>query len=245
MSTAPSFSVSPIAVPGKNAAAEAMVAGWSGQDVVTAVAIMIAESGLNAAAISPPASDSSRGYGLMQIEWPTHANLFPNGQVNNLGWVVPSTNCKMGMTVYQEQGWHAWTTYFTGAYLAHLPEATMAVASLTQAAQAAKQDVSAYAAAVSKADTVSVSPILLEGGLGSAIQSTATTGFGEGLGSIGNAFTGMYQGYSGPEAGNPLLRLFEIFLGGVLLVVGLSKLTSPITSPITSAVGKAAKIVPV
>lgn len=241
--TAPTFSISPIAVQGYGVAAEALNAGFAESDLVTCVAVSIAESGLNAAAISPPASDKSRGYGLMQIEFPTHADLFPGQTVNNLEWVVPMMNLKMAHEVYLSQGWHAWTTYFTGMYTGHIPEATMAVATLKQKALAAKKSLAEYAAAVSKDTTAAISPVLISGGLAKVLGDAAVASASS-AGQAAGSFASLYQGYSGPQAGNPLLRLVEIGLGGVLLIVGLNKIASPVTAPIVGVAKSAAKIVP-
>jgi hypothetical protein len=241
--TAPTFSISPIAIPGWVVAAEALNAGFAESELIIAVAISTAESSLNAAAISPPASDSSRGYGLFQIEYPTHSTLVPGGTVNNLQWVIPAVNAKMAFSVYGSQGWNAWTTYQTGAYLGQMPTATVSVAQLKNKALAAKQDLAAYCATVSKDDTVETSPILLEGGLGPTLGSAANAA-AEAAGAAAGSFTSLYQGYSGPESGNPLLRVVEIFLGAALLLVGLSKLSAPVTAPVAGAVKTASKLIP-
>lgn len=71
-------------------------------NVQTAEAICEAESNGNPYATSPPNYDGLRDFGLMQI----HGEKIYN----------PSANIARAYQKYQSQGWHAWTTYSTGAY---------------------------------------------------------------------------------------------------------------------------------
>ncbi len=90
----------------------ARLAGFVGEDLVTAMAVAMAESGGDAGDISPRNANGTNDYGLWQIN-SVHADLFtkyPN-------WWLPDQNAKMAFTVFQAQGWGAWTVYKTGAYL--------------------------------------------------------------------------------------------------------------------------------
>lgn len=243
-SGAPTWTINPQPISAAAACCVAMNAGWSQTDAVVACAIAIAESSLNCAAISPLASDNSRGYGAWQIEYPTHASLFPGGSPQNPSWIYAENNANMAYSVYTSQGWHAWTTYQTGAAQANLPQATIGMAQLQNDALAAKQTLQEYVAAqtkiISADQTPAIGAIDLGGDLGSAIITGAQS-----AGEAGGAFTSLYQGYTGSEAGNPLLRVVEILLGSALLLIGLSKIAAPITAPVAGAVKTATKIIPV
>jgi hypothetical protein len=143
---APTATLSEITCSYQQVIAAAMLGGFPLADVVTAAAICAAESSRNCAAISPLASDQSRGYGLWQIEFPTHQDLFykyantggsdpskvtgPYGGLITGDWMDPATNAKMAYAIKQSQGWGAWTTYTTGAYLAYKLQAQAAFGSV-------------------------------------------------------------------------------------------------------------------
>jgi hypothetical protein len=105
----------------------AAAAGFTGNDLATAVAIAIAESGGNPSdynkepqdvpgrygRTSP--SDGKGSYGLWQIYLAAH----PEFAVANL--LDPQTNANAAFTLYSNHGFSAWSTYNDGTYGMYLP----------------------------------------------------------------------------------------------------------------------------
>jgi hypothetical protein len=107
-------------------AAYASDAGFSGDNLVTAVAVALAESSGN-----PNASgDNGTSYGLWQIHYTVHPEVLSGDDPSVL--FDPARNAAAAMTVFQEQGWNAWSTYGTApghnnAYTKYLDDASQAV----------------------------------------------------------------------------------------------------------------------
>ena len=101
-------------------------AGFSGSDLITAVAIALAESGGNTNAYNPeilantPTGEGSKG--LWQIYTKVHPELD-----NNL--FDPQENANAAYTVYSQAGgsFHPWSTFKNNAYSAHLDTANSAM----------------------------------------------------------------------------------------------------------------------
>lgn len=97
-------------------------AGFAGNDLVIAVAIAKAESGWNFLA-SHANSDGTHDWGLMQIN-----DIHKPTQVQKTN---PIANAKLAHDIYSRaHGFTPWTTYNSGAYKGHLPEASQAVKDL-------------------------------------------------------------------------------------------------------------------
>jgi hypothetical protein len=96
-------------------------AGFTGQDLATAVAIALAESSGIPTAYNP--ETQARGgtpqgkgaYGLWQIYLRDH----PEFEGSNL--LDPQTNANAAFSVYQAAGFRPWSTYKYGQYRAFLP----------------------------------------------------------------------------------------------------------------------------
>jgi hypothetical protein len=97
----------------------AKAAGFSGTNLTIAVAVSLAESGGRTAATNHN-TNGSTDYGLWQINT-VHGSLLASGQ-----WSNPADNARMAYAVWKEQGWHGWTTFNTGAYMAHMGAAMVA-----------------------------------------------------------------------------------------------------------------------
>lgn len=99
-------------------AGAATLAGWAkgSSDLTIAVAVALAESGGDAAQISGPNTNGSHDYGLWQINDFAHPDLIKPGA----DWSNPLVNAQMAHTVWAHGGWHAWSTYNSGAYATHL-----------------------------------------------------------------------------------------------------------------------------
>jgi hypothetical protein len=106
-------------------------AGWSGNDLATAVAIALAESAGNPSAYNPetaagaPAGKGS--YGLWQI----YLNAHPEYAGDNL--YDPQTNANDAYEIWQGVGFSAWSTYSGGQYEAFLSTAQSAAAGTANA----------------------------------------------------------------------------------------------------------------
>lgn len=85
-------------------------AGFTGGDVAICVAVCHAESGCRTDVVNSANKNGTRDYGLMQIN-SSHSQLLASGN-----WQNPADNLRMAYAVFQAQGWHAWSTYNSGAY---------------------------------------------------------------------------------------------------------------------------------
>lgn len=102
-------------------------AGFSGLDLVTAVAIALAESGGNPNAHGDLNLPGQGSYGLWQIYSYAHPEFGPNFDA----LFDPATNAAAAYQIYQASGqrFAAWTgSYTNGLYLKFLPQAQAAVA---------------------------------------------------------------------------------------------------------------------
>jgi hypothetical protein len=104
------------------AAVEAARAGFRGNNLVIAVAVAGAESSYN-----PLVRNSIGASGLWQILQSAHPDLFAR-----YDWRDPAQNAAMAYSAWRAAGdaWIPWTTWTSGAYLTHLPEARAAVTAL-------------------------------------------------------------------------------------------------------------------
>jgi Lysozyme like domain len=104
----------------------AAAAGFTGNDLSTAVAVALAESGGDPQAFNPEGS-----YGLWQIYVHDHPEFAEDDLYD------PGTNGRDAFAIYVNAGYSftPWTTFKTGAYARYLPASQSAVASLTQGIQ--------------------------------------------------------------------------------------------------------------
>jgi hypothetical protein len=98
-------------------------AGFTEQDLATAVAVALAESGGKVDAYNPETAagtpEGKGSYGLWQIYLKMHPEYTPAALLD------PQTNANAAFKIYQQRGetFAAWSTYTNGAYLAHAAEA--------------------------------------------------------------------------------------------------------------------------
>jgi len=104
------------------AAKAAARAGFTGHDLLVAVAVAGAESGWNPNATHLN-DDGSTDFGMWQIN-SVHAELLASGD-----WQDPYSNGLMAYQVWKGSGWGAWTTYTSGAYLTRITAAMAALGS--------------------------------------------------------------------------------------------------------------------
>ena len=106
------------------AASAAKAAGFTGPDLVTAVAVAGAESGYNPAAANP----SSTARGMWQIMLSAHRD-----KLAGMSWADPYDSAVLARRVWLEaqaagrDPWTPWEVYTTGAYRQHVAEAERAV----------------------------------------------------------------------------------------------------------------------
>lgn len=132
----------------------AHVAGahWSGDDLVIAVAVALAESGGDTDVMGRSATGENAGqrdHGLWQISGRWHgAKLAADPD-----WRDPATNARLARAVFDETAalgknpWSAWSVYNSGSYQAFLPDARFGVAHPFPPPSAAAAVVAAIAAA--------------------------------------------------------------------------------------------------
>lgn len=97
-------------------------AGFSGPDLITAVAVALAESSGNPNALG----DGGASYGLWQINVQYHPEFGPNFQA----LYDPATNAQAAYSVYSAAGrsFKPWTTFTSGAYAKFVSQVQQALA---------------------------------------------------------------------------------------------------------------------
>jgi Lysozyme like domain len=90
-------------------------AGFSDEDSVTMAAIALAESSGNPSAVGDLDITPGGSVGLWQI------NLKAHPELDTAALTDPATNAAAAYSVFQSQGFSAWSTYKNGAYEKYLP----------------------------------------------------------------------------------------------------------------------------
>jgi len=107
----------------------AQLAGFSGDDLPTAVAVALAESSGNPQAYNPErAAGAPEGQGSFGL-WQIYLHAHPEFRGQNL--FDPQTNAAAAYAIYAAAGhsFRPWSTFTAGAYLAHLDDVNAALAS--------------------------------------------------------------------------------------------------------------------
>ena len=174
----------------------AQAAGFPPQEIETATAVALAESGGETTATNKN-TNGSIDYGLWQINT-VHGSLLTQGDKFN-----PLDNARMAYTVWNGAGkkWTPWTVYKTGAYLAQKGAATLGAANPSPPAEAGA-DVNATQAGL----IPTASPLDVLGPLGTA------------LGSIVETFNRL-------TSGGLWLRIGAFMVGSLLIVFSLLRLS--------------------
>lgn len=111
----------PVILSASDIAYHAQAAGFDGEDLITAVAIALAESSGNASAYNPEVAANTptgRGsYGLWQIYRKAHPEF------DDWDLYDPSNNASAAYSIYSNSGsrFTAWSTFKSSAYVSHLP----------------------------------------------------------------------------------------------------------------------------
>ena len=103
-------------------------AGFTGQNLVIAVAVALAESSGNANAKGDVAIGGS--FGLWQIYCRAHPNLIPPGDPNSVPWYDPYQNAQWAYRISGGGDWLPWSTYIHGTYRSRMATAQEAVSAL-------------------------------------------------------------------------------------------------------------------
>lgn len=93
----------------------ARAAGFTGNDAIIAGAVGMAESGGN-----PDAINYVPCVGIWQINVKAHPMYTVEAMRD------PAKNAAAAYAIWKVQGWHAWTTYTSGAYKTYMPAAAKA-----------------------------------------------------------------------------------------------------------------------
>lgn len=163
-------------------------AGFTGSQVATATAIALAESSGNTAALG----DNGTSYGLWQIHLPAHPELAGENLFD------PATNAKAAYTVYQHQGWGAWSTYNGPAYFRALPAAQAAAGGTATLASATFDPAGTARNLLDQTGVVAGATAAIQ-------QAGAVSGF------IGNLADPAVWG-----------RVLKVVVGGVAILVGVA-----------------------
>lgn len=113
-----------------DAQSAASAAGFSAADARIAAAVALAESGGNERAVSKPNTNGTIDRGAWQIN-SVHSAILKTGDP-----LVLADNARMAYAVWKSQGWNAWTTYKTGAYMSKMPKDTATPTTATTPATA-------------------------------------------------------------------------------------------------------------
>jgi len=177
----------PVLTPSE-AAGYAKGAGFTGNDVVIAVAVMYAESGGHYAD-SATVQKGGYGRGPMQVDLGQHPGQYDEQKLIN----DPAYNFKAAYDIFKHgTGWHGWTTHDTGAYLQYMPQAMSG----------------AGAAAITSGPPA-------PGGATPPAGTTPSSGgsHSSGLDSISSAFTHLLDGKFWIRVGEGALGLIAVIIG--------------------------------
>lgn len=204
----------------RDIATAAKQAGFPADQVQTAVAVALAESGGNPAAVNTANRNGSVDYGLWQINT-IHGPLLSQGDKFN-----PNDNAKMAYTVWSRAGgkWTPWSVYNNRRYVTFMPQAALAAASANQQSGSGNSPAGASATGSATADPNTPQ--------GSAAAQPTTSGL---------SMTGVAEFVSQLVSGGLWLRLGSIVFGAALILFSLNKLTG-VGDTVVSLGTKAAKM---
>ncbi len=188
---------------------DAQIAGWARnagfpQDqIATAVAVALAESGGQTGVIGPTGD-----YGVWQISLYWNPGLFQ--QYPN--WWT-ETNATMARSIWQEGGWERWSTFTNGKYRLYLGRGEAAAAG-TSGDSGGGADVSSFGASGELTDYL-VPDALLEAGNAVKVMAAATYKAGQWLGNPNN-----------------WVRVAQVGVGAALLIGAMTILARPVSEAI-------------
>jgi hypothetical protein len=119
-------------LPPEQIAFVAQKAGFTGENLVIAVAVALAESGGNANAHGDVAIGGS--FGLWQVYCVAHPDLIPPWNPDAVAWYDPDQNAQWAFEISGGGNWRPWSTYKRGTYQSHMAAARAAVSLLLETA---------------------------------------------------------------------------------------------------------------
>lgn len=190
-------------------------AGWTGDNLVIAIAVAHAESSFDTQDHNSTPPDDS--YGLWQINM--IGSMGPQrraqyGLKANTDLYEPATNARVAHAIQSGgSGWNQWTTYTSGAYQTYM--------------NGAKQ-------AVQGVDLNNQLDATLSGGL-----TAGGSGIASGLESTGQLYTQIGKVFEWLATPSNWLRAIEIGLGAALLIAGAYAISKPVIQPVMNDVKSA------
>jgi peptidoglycan hydrolase CwlO-like protein len=100
-------------------------AGFTGQNLIMAVAVALAESGGDASAVGDVTIGGS--FGLWQVYCVAHPNLIPPSDPDSVAWYDPYQNARWAYQISGGSNWYPWSTYKNGRYQEFMDDAQAAV----------------------------------------------------------------------------------------------------------------------
>lgn len=136
-------------------------AGWSGQDLITAIAVCMAESGGNENLVDDVSIETAEwgpSIGLWQIR-SRNAEKGKGTERDEIANKDPATNAVHAHAIQVKDGWKAWSAYNNKKYLLYVPIATTAAANVVPVLDAGHAAESAANAVVNPILTIAEEPI--------------------------------------------------------------------------------------
>lgn len=229
----------PISLTYQEVAAAAMLAGIPDQQAAILTAISSVETSRNAVAVSGKNLNGSRAWGAFAV-------TLADNQINDAGWMVPTTNAGQAKTqLGTGGGLHSWPSYASGAYLAAMPQAQMAVAAIGSQLRggnpngwpAANSDAQLQALALPDALRQELGTVALQWQTGMVLSPTVGAGV-DAIGAVGGAAAAatndvVFKPFSSVldflnALGNPAVwaRIAYALVGGALIVVALRQVAA-------------------
>jgi hypothetical protein len=200
----------------RDIAAVAAQAGWRGNDLYTAIAVALAESGGDDHNHNPIPPDDS--YGLWQINMLGSMGPSRRAQFNlksNDDLYDPKTNARVAKAIQGSSGWSAWTTYTSKKYTEFTNRAKIAV---------------------DQTDMNNLLTATIGAGTTAAVQGTVA-----GLQNSAQLFTQIGNAFTWLATPANWLRVIEVGLGAALLIGGMYALSKPLIQPVVSDARSAVK----
>lgn len=197
---------------GGQIATAAKLAGFTGSDLVTAIAVAMAESGGDPAqATHEPNGTTS--YGVWQIN-SVHTDVLGMGD-----WSNPFINAQMAFKIHATQGWHPWSTYNSGAYLPFVFFAKNAA---------------------DNPEIISNWPGPIAGVVQGASNAANQLGLADIAKAVVGAFKLLGQAALWLVDPGNWIRIAKFGIGGVLIVAGLNIVAKPVLEPVVDKATKTA-----
>jgi hypothetical protein len=225
--------MAPVSLTYEQTIAAALWGGFSTDDAVTMAAIASVTTSRNAIAISGKAAGGSRRYGLFAVE------QSPTEAIDGV-WISPEVNGQRALAQKGKSGWGSWGAYSSGAYLAAIPQATIAGASLQMklAAQPWANRQIALEHVATPESVTSQTSAAYGTWLGGAVFGPPLSAGGTAIGQLGGATAGatvdsVFKPFGSVldflnALGNPQtwVRVATALIGGALIVVALRQVAT-------------------